>query len=211
LGSYFWEKSDAENISFFLKESGSSAGGDVRIWNASIAAPPMVSRMINRANPNGQVSRLLIMISCIMFLASCAGVSTNYRPKWIENPGQICIERPEEIGMVNIVGVNVIIRDFQTIRLLGGQAACAYVEPGDFFVYGHSYDPSDPNNPNPQAWKSETLRFDVKGGGRADLVVCKGGWESRSHWVLKYADQKGCDKCQVEVVIEEMKKQEKEK
>jgi hypothetical protein len=147
-------------------------------------------------------------ISLCILLVSCTP-SRTYRPKWIENPAQICIERPEESGYVNIAAVNIFVRDFQTIRLLGGQAACSYVWAGDYFVYARSYDPYDPSNPNPQAWKSETLRFGVAGGEKSELVVCRGGWKSHSEWVLKYANQTNGDKCQVEEMADELLKVKK--
>ncbi len=142
--------------------------------------------------------------------SSCTPCIT-YRPKWIEHPAQICIERPEESGYVNIAGSNVVIMDSQIIRLVGNQAACAYVWAGDYFVYAQSHDPYDSSNPNPQAWNSETLRFNLKPGEKVELVVCKSGYKSRSQWVLKYSNKKGGDKCQVEEMAEEMEKSKKQK
>jgi hypothetical protein len=147
----------------------------------------------------------MFAISVFMLQACCTPCKT-YRPKWIEHPAQICVERPEEFGYMNIAEVNVIIRDFQTLRLEGGQAACVHVSAGDYFVYAQSRDPYDPNNPNPEAWKSETLRFDLKDNEKVELLVCKGSSESRFQWVLKYANQRGGDKCQTELEKEEIEK-----
>ncbi len=81
-----------------------------------------------------------------------------------------------------------------------------YVSPADYFVYAQSHDAYDPYNPNPEAWKSETLRFDLKDGEKVELLVCESGWESRFKWVLKYANQRSGDKCLIESEIEQIEK-----
>lgn len=61
--------------------------------------------------------------------------AADYAPKYIEDAGRICVERFEDNGSRNIFPVDVFIDDRLAIRVLGGEAACAYVRPGAHVVH----------------------------------------------------------------------------
>lgn len=121
------------------------------------------------------------------FISTIETIASEYKPRWSELPCQICIERPEEQGIINIREVRLIVDDKQAMILAGGQAACAYVEPGDHFVYAVSPNPYDPNLKDAQAWKSNKMNFTLGTGKIAEFEVTKGMNEKEKQWLVKPA------------------------
>jgi hypothetical protein len=130
-------------------------------------------------------------ILLMSFLAASAG-------DWPEsNPtlnAQVCAERPENNGSLNIRPANVLIEGGPVLTLLGGQAACAYVEGGRTYnVWIQSEDPFHLESKNPTAWKSNRLKITVLRGTRAELLICgKGSKGTYRNWELRRNDA-GCD------------------
>ena len=108
-----------------------------------------------------------------------------YKPRWSDLPCQICIERPEEQGILNIREVRVVVDDKQAIFFIGGQAACLYAPPGNHFVYAVSFDPYDPNLKDPQAWSSNRVNFTLETGKQAEFEVVKGEEQKGKQWLIK--------------------------
>lgn len=128
----------------------------------------------------------LYIIFCLVFsLLVKEAMAFEYKPRWTELPCQICIERPEEQGILNIREVRVVIDDKESIILVGGQAACFYVLHGDHFVYAVSFDPYDPNSKDPKAWSSNRINFTLETGKRAAFEVKKSDEENGKGWFVE--------------------------
>jgi hypothetical protein len=125
----------------------------------------------------------MFKIGIILLISFCIFAS-EYKPKEAYLCSQICIERPENNGSLNIRDVNVIIDNKQDVPLIGGQAVCIYVGIGEHFVYAESYDPYDPHSKNPKAWTSNTVKFYLKKGQRAELEIT-GGSKYQNKWYIK--------------------------
>ena len=131
-----------------------------------------------------------------------------YKPLWIDRAGEICVERPEENGRLNIMPAEVIIEDGkmvpwdrQLLTLIGGQTACAVLPATNYHVRVSSYDPyknGNSNEPESKFWKSETLTVAVSEGKRVELWLCGGGVKGYSKWVLKRAYDRTIPQCEWE-------------
>lgn len=134
---------------------------------------------------------ILLLLLSFIAVNSAAG-------DWPEsNPdlnAQICVERPENNGVLNIRPANVLIEDGPVLTLLGGQAACAYVEGGrTYSVWIQSENPFYPESKNPTAWKSNSLKVAVRRGTRTELLICgKGSKGTYRNWDLRTGNS-GCD------------------
>src|SRR5438045_3599564 len=53
-----------------------------------------------------------------------------YQPKFVADAAQICVERFEDNGFINISPINVLISDSAKLTLLGGYAGCVFVPAG---------------------------------------------------------------------------------
>jgi hypothetical protein len=87
-----------------------------------------------------------------------------YRPQWRELSSEICIERPENAGVVNVREAVVFLTVPQSFTLTGGQAICTFVAPGSYSMMASSRDPFDPTSDDPKGWTSETLTVETKPG-----------------------------------------------
>lgn len=111
-------------------------------------------------------------------LASAAIALVSSEQLWPRNRelrGQICVERAEENGILNIRPVDVVIGDGPTLTLAGEQAACAFVRPGEYQVWAQSADPYDPNPPKTAMWKAPLISISLKTDERVTLEVCATG------------------------------------
>ena len=107
-----------------------------------------------------------------------------------EVEARVCVRRTEDGDALGDLEARVVISDNQTIPLLGGQAVCAYVPPGSHSMVVQSLDPYDPSSRDPNAWASETIRFDLKEGQKAEFAVCgrsDGGGRASAAWVIQAA------------------------
>ena len=107
-----------------------------------------------------------------------------YKPRQTDLSSQICIERPESSGIVNIVPANVVFSNHQKLSLSGGQAACIFVAGGVYSFVVQSPDPYNPESTNPKAWTSEEIKARVKTGKviafevlpKSEGATYVGGW-----------------------------------
>ena len=70
---------------------------------------------------------IVIAVANMMFPALSA---ERYQPRYIPDAAQICIERFEDNGFINISSVDVRISDDAKITLRGGYAGCVFVRAG---------------------------------------------------------------------------------
>jgi hypothetical protein len=154
-------------------------------------------------------STLLHGLLLVLLTGGCS--SRPYQPLWIDRPGELCVERPEENGRLNITPAEVVIEsseaglviwDRQFLTLVGGQAVCAVLPAAEYRVHAHSDDPYDsnrePNEPEPEAWESQTLTVSVQQGKRVELWLCGGGQQGYSHWNLKRPHDQSSGGCEWE-------------
>ncbi len=107
-------------------------------------------------------------------------------PRWTELPAQICVERPENNGVLNIREVDVVIERGPALSLMGGQAACVFVDVGKHTLWIQSRNPYDPASVDPKAWKSAPITVDVKRGERVELQVCgEGARSTYTGWSIR--------------------------
>ncbi len=107
-----------------------------------------------------------------------------YKPTQKDLSSQICIERPENNGSVNITASHVVFSNHQELTLIGGQAACLFVAAGVYFFVVQSINPYDPESTNSQAWISQEMKVQAKRGGvgifevepKSEGAAYVGGW-----------------------------------
>lgn len=77
------------------------------------------------------------LVGALFLLASVAGAvlpahsAGRYEPKYVPSATEICIERFEDNGFINISPIDVRISDSVKITLLGRYAGCAFVQAGE--------------------------------------------------------------------------------
>ena len=150
----------------------------------------------------------LIIVAGLFVLLPVTGSAADYRPEFITETSQVCIERLEEQGLLNVFPVTVNFADQASITLTGGQAGCIYTRPGEqminltfFYPYG---------GPNEQrAWSTPVMMFFLEKGARASFQLCEAGDQSindpkwratgwHNMWLLKRANELTSQKCAVQ-------------
>ena len=128
--------------------------------------------------------RILFIWTLVICISACELTASEYWPRWSELPCQICIERTEDHGILNIRETRVVVDDKQALVMLGGQAACVFVPPGSHFVYAESYDPYDPSSKDPKAWLSNRINFNLEKGKRAQFELRRSDDSTENRWLL---------------------------
>ena len=112
-------------------------------------------------------------------------------PRRQELSGQICVERPENNGVLNIREANFVIDRGPVLSFIGGQAACAYVPAGRHSMWVQSRHPYDPASLDPKAWKSSPITLELSPGSRAELYVCGEATNSTyTGWAIRRAGER---------------------
>ena len=136
-----------------------------------------------------------LTIAAAVMLAGAAATEVSRWPRFAPRlNAQICVERPENNGVMNIRESMVVIRGGPGLTLTGDEAACAYVEGGGkYTVWVQSRDPYDPSVSDPKAWRSSDLDVTVADGGRVELIVCaRSSTRGYAGWVIQPAE-KACE------------------
>ena len=79
---------------------------------------------------------------------------------WRGERAELCFVRPENNGAINILESWVRLSDYR-VPLLGGQAACVFVEPRSVQITVTSTVPYKPASRNEEACKSNVLRLEL--------------------------------------------------
>ncbi|SRR5713101_919827 len=123
-----------------------------------------------------------------LFLLTVSSVSSAwaapYKPRQGDLSAQICVERPENNGIVNLVPAHVVFSNNQELTLVGGQVACIFVANGIYSFVVQSSDPYNPESTNLKAWTSKKIEVHLKRGEVATFEVSPksegaayiGGW-----------------------------------
>ncbi len=109
----------------------------------------------------------LFGIASVVGGASAEQIKPSGAPLY-ERP-QICVERPENGGVLNVRPADVVIEDGPVLRLTGGEAACAFVEVGKHMIQVESKNPYDAGS---LGWKSPPREVQTLIGSKVHLRVC---------------------------------------
>ena len=123
---------------------------------------------------------------CISLALICSGSAL--AQSWRDGRAQVCFVRPENNGSMNTLESWVRIADYD-LPLLGGQAACLFVEPGANDLIITSRLPYDPQAKDEQACKSRSLKLELRSNENRTFLICpatKGnsyacGWQVAAH------------------------------
>jgi hypothetical protein len=136
-------------------------------------------------NPNHKIINILFLLSLLSLIPSRAGSAADCFPRSSGLTSQICIARLEEQGILNIYETRIVLDDQQAFILVGGQAVCAYVYPGNHFIYAKSYDPYDPASKDPGAWSSNRIEVQVGDGDRLEFELRKAQTNQNNQWSIE--------------------------
>jgi hypothetical protein len=127
----------------------------------------------------------------------CAGEarSSEYRPKHIEDGGQICFERFEDNGAANIATVQVIVENAMELGMLGGQAICAYFPPGTYSIYLKWTSPYAGGQHRSAV--SKLIEANVATAKVLAFEICRAAGRT-DQWVLRAKDDRRSVKCDME-------------
>ena len=134
----------------------------------------------------------MLRITVVVGLAGGLGAAVSPWPRSLTNlTAQICVERPENNGVLNIRPADIVIKGGPGLSLAGGEAACAYVEGGGkYALWAQSSNPYDPSAPDSAAWRSSDLQVSVEQGGRVELLLCAiGPGATYENWSVQPADK----------------------
>ncbi len=71
----------------------------------------------------------------IILMAGALAVTTpakgqSYMPKHMSDAAEVCVQRLENDGVLNIIPVTITVAISSQIKLIGGQAGCLFIYPG---------------------------------------------------------------------------------
>jgi hypothetical protein len=162
-------------------------------WNST----PTVSRigiMLRRLH-------YIALIATVTLLPLAAHATQSYKPLYVWHPAQICVERPENEGIVNIVPVTVVIAPGSKITLTGGQAGCLFLLGGRESIrlsFPYPYG----GRQAPRFWTTPPTTILARSGTTVSFELCeaadqdvddpqwaKTGWHKM--WVLQRPKRRG--------------------
>ena len=106
------------------------------------------------------------------FVASTPGLSA-----------QVCFDRPENNGFVNLIETKTIMQNAPSISLIGGQAACVYVSNGFCFLKVVSANPY-PQDGTKKEWASKEIKFEILGNETKSFLIIPANYDL-GEWLLK--------------------------
>jgi hypothetical protein len=114
--------------------------------------------------------KLLVMFALLCSTSVCAQT-------WRDDQARLCFVRPENNGAMNVLESWVRLSDY-TVPVIGGQAICMYVRPGDSELTVTSRYPYNPKSKNDEACRSKPLKLSLSGTDNRTFLICpavKGG------------------------------------
>jgi hypothetical protein len=93
---------------------------------------------------------------CVMLVCSLPMAAQSWRDK----RARLCFDRPEDNGAINVLQSWIRVEDYE-VPLIGGEAACLYLRPGDYDLIVTSTIPYEPHSRNAQACKSKALELEL--------------------------------------------------
>jgi hypothetical protein len=126
----------------------------VRLQSAQFGAAELQRSLAPYPN-NMKILLIVIMtifLSTTLCMAECLSEQINLSAK-------ICFERFESNGSINIHETVLKLSNYQTVSLIGGQAACVFVEPGEYFF---NIETCKPYETSCKTWSSEKYSFKLR-------------------------------------------------
>ncbi len=144
-------------------------------------------------------------ISAIIFAFNLAmqARAESYYPMRMQDFSQICVERFENEGVVNISPVVITVSQNSQISLIGGEAGCLFVYAGPQSISLTFYDPYSPHSKS--SWTTTPIYFAGNKGEIASFQLCrarqddisknwaKDGWHNM--WLLTRVEDKSGKRC----------------
>ena len=135
-----------------------------------------------------------------------AGFAAAFEPRHIAGALQICVERSEQSGIVNIRPVTIDVNQEAQVTLIGGQAACLYLPAGKkvlTMTFAYPYGgPSDA----PRSWTTSPYVIEGGMGNLVSLDLCEPEADQRDDpawadtgwhrmWMLRPAGDRSAGAC----------------
>lgn len=144
-----------------------------------------------------QINQLLGRVVCAIAFFAIDGGAAESAEFWPtkESVGQLCIERFEDNGWLNVVPVTIVVDGNAGARAAlesGGQSVCFYLYPGRYRLnLVWRWDERDPH------WRSySSAASDVDVGQNSLTVreVCAGEYSKMNHPVWVVMKREGCER-----------------
>jgi hypothetical protein len=116
----------------------------------------------------------LLPLAPLLFLLLLVEVADASSPtlEQKQNLAQVCIDRPENDGVINIEDIKIAISGTPPIILDGGSADCVTVQPGSHTVrLTFMYPYSDPKKIT--YWTTTSMYFLAKAGETESYILCQ--------------------------------------
>lgn len=136
------------------------------------------------------MKRFFKWLSFALLCSSCV-----YAQAWRDDQARACFVRPENNGALNVLESWVRLADYN-VPVVGGQAVCLYVHPGDSELTITSRYPYEPDSKDDEACKSKTLKLSLSSNDNRTFLICPAakqdhyacGWR-----IASFKPNTGCD------------------
>lgn len=152
-----------------------------------------------------------------MYVFAVPAQAASYAPKQVANAAQICVERFEDTGFVNILPIDIAISGSQIV-LVGGEAGCIFFPTSNTaskvaVSLTFPYPNADGGSP-PSDWTTPKQLFLVKQNEVLSFELCEAeqdhndpqwavnGWHDM--WLLRRADDRSAPRCAEEIFESEV-------
>jgi hypothetical protein len=148
---------------------------------------------------------LLVVLTAAIASGDTVAARPAYEPKSIPTSAvEICVERPEENGSVNIVPVTVLVAGSSRLTLLGGEAGCLFLTDGTWTIslsFPYPYDLR-----RPRVWTTPARSFESEPGSVVRFELCEAanqrvndpawavrGWHDM--WIMRRVSESSTQRC----------------
>lgn len=105
----------------------------------------------------------LLLLPCL--LATCLSAQS-----WRDNRAKLCFVRPEDSGAIN--GLQSWVRiQYYELGLIGTQAGCLFIDPGNSDLIVTSTIPYDPHSTNEMACKSPVMKLNLQANENRTFMI----------------------------------------
>ncbi|HTT83705.1 MAG TPA: hypothetical protein VMF67_09500 [Rhizomicrobium sp.] len=134
-----------------------------------------------------------------------AGALEQYHPKYMADAAWICVERPENEGILNIEPVTSSVSDGTKLTLIGGRPGCLILTPGEAAI-GLSFPYPYNGRGASKSWTTKPQKIAPQAGSLTSFELCVAGnqqmntphWTAtgwHGMWLLQKTGAKGSQEC----------------
>ena len=105
--------------------------------------------------------KIITDLLVLSFMGASYAENIPYRALGDELTSYICIERPENMGLLNIISTKALFSNEQALTLSGGEAGCIIVSPGKYSFIVTSPEPYPEADKGNRIWKSERIELNI--------------------------------------------------